>query len=188
MPIPPLGQPGALEAVTVLLEATLLDATRDRARALVHLGMIDRDPTLPALPDGTSGSGLWAAVAAEAHLAVDDLGAAATQAAIVGPSAGDPVAAYLAGPAALIAAARWGAPTPDLGGYEILRSEATARSSNVPADLEEVSRQWSSIAARGVVRCTLAARHGPSTCRRGATGRKRRAGAMGRPVRSEADR
>lgn len=157
--------PNAVDSAADMLGEVLSDEARDRARALLHLSLVDRHPTVAPAPDqplhGTSGAGeasaaLWAAVAAEARLATGDLVDAATDAARAGLPRADPVTALLAGPAAVAAAHRWGTTEAELQAFPLLEAEAAALGSGDAADLEAVAEQWRRVALRGVARCLLA--------------------------------
>lgn len=151
------GSRAALAAVAESLDAVLAGAARERARALVHLALVDADPAAAAVSgDGdASPSALRAAVAADAFLAVDDVDAAAVHAAIAGTPVGDPVVALLAGPAAIAAACRWGVPPPPANGFRFLSDEADALLAADAGALANAAQRWRDTAARGVVRCLL---------------------------------
>ena len=149
------GDVDAVEEVTNLLEGILSSHARDRAGALLHLGAVDRDP-IGAVAEPTTGpSALWAAIAAEASLAVDDLEHASVSSAIAGVPAADPVTAVLSGPAAVTASVRWGVPAEGLDGFPLLESEAAALASGDQGDMAELADRWGDVAVRGVVRCLL---------------------------------
>ena len=158
-----LAGPDHVIAETAELLASLLgDEARDRARALLHLSLVDHDPTVVVDPDQLSQHGhtsdrLWAAVAAEAQLAAGDLVEASTAAARAGIPTRDPVTALLAGPAAVASSHQWGTAEADLSQFPALAAEASALGTGEAAELERVADLWRDVALRGVARCLLAA-------------------------------
>lgn len=149
------GDVDALDEVTSLLEGLLSSHARDRASALLHLGTVDRDPIGAADEQTVGPSALWAAIAAEASLAVDDLERASVSSAIAGVPPADPVTSVLSGPAAVTASARWGVPAEGLGGFPLLEAEAAALAAGDEEGMAEVADRWRHVAVRGVVRCLL---------------------------------
>jgi DNA-binding CsgD family transcriptional regulator len=149
------GDERVLADVAELVAGVLAEPVRDRGQALLRLGMIERDVTDSAVPEPRSA--VWAAVAAEAALAVDDLDAVMVPAATAGVPASDPITALLAGPAWIAASVRHGLPGADLAGYPLLAAEAASADPPDTARLLDLAEAWRSVAVRGTARCLLAA-------------------------------
>ncbi|UDY35007.1 LuxR C-terminal-related transcriptional regulator [Dermatobacter hominis] len=149
------GDADAIDEVTRLLGGLLSAQARDRARALLHLGTVDRDPIGAVDERSPSPSELWAAISAEASLAVDDLERATVSSAIAGVPPADPVTSLLSGPVAVTASARWGVPAVGLAAFPLLEAEAAALAAGDERAVVEVADQWRDVAVRGVVRCLL---------------------------------